>query len=222
MGPLLRGRYEVLKKLGEGAFGETYKAKDHERPSKPFCLVKRLKPVHTNQIVRDFFDREAAVLERLGEHPQIPRLLAHFTVGQELFIVQEFIEGHSLRREIILGRQLNETSVMHGVQDVLEILTFVHQNGVVHRDIKPENLMRRHDGKLILIDFGAVKELGSVIVTPSGEIQTLAIGWQKCWKQWCKSFIPNAIRLRSKLCKPYSLLQILNSLLDRSPGRVVG
>ncbi|PSB18072.1 protein kinase [filamentous cyanobacterium CCP2] len=175
MGPLLRGRYEVLKKLGEGAFGETYKAKDHERPSKPFCLVKRLKPVHTNQIVRDFFDREAAVLERLGEHPQIPRLLAHFTVGQELFIVQEFIEGHSLRREIILGRQLNETSVMQVVQDVLEILTFVHQNGVVHRDIKPENLMRRHDGKLILIDFGAVKELGSVIVTPSGEIQTSVV-----------------------------------------------
>jgi formylglycine-generating enzyme required for sulfatase activity len=175
MGYLLRGRYEVLKKLGEGAFGETYQAKDHERPSKPFCLVKRLKPIHTHQLVREFFDREAAVLERLGEHPQIPRLLAHFTIGQELFIVQEFVEGHSLRQEIFPGRQLSESDVIQLLQDVLEILVFVHRNGVVHRDIKPENLMRRQDGKLVLIDFGTVKELGSVFVTANGEIQTSVV-----------------------------------------------
>jgi formylglycine-generating enzyme required for sulfatase activity len=175
MGYLLRGRYEVLKKLGEGAFGETYKAQDHERPSKPFCLVKRLKPIHTHPLVREFFDREAAVLERLGEHPQIPRLLAHFTIGQDLFIVQEFVEGHSLRREILPGRQLSENYVLQLLQDVLEILIFVHKHDVVHRDIKPENLMRRQDNSLVLIDFGAVKELGSVFITPDGEVQTSVV-----------------------------------------------
>ncbi|WP_416667691.1 bifunctional serine/threonine-protein kinase/formylglycine-generating enzyme family protein [Egbenema bharatensis] len=175
MTTLLRGRYEVLKKLGEGAFGETYQARDRERPSQPLCLVKRLKPVHTHQVVRAFFDREAKVLEKLGEHPQIPRLLAHFTIGQELFIVQEFVIGHSLRREIAPGKRMAEPQVIELLQDVLKTLVFVHRNGVVHRDIKPENVMRRQDGKLMLIDFGVVKELGSVFVTESGEIQTSVV-----------------------------------------------
>ncbi|MBF2003194.1 MAG: SUMF1/EgtB/PvdO family nonheme iron enzyme [Synechococcales cyanobacterium M58_A2018_015] len=176
IGQILRGRYEILEQLGEGAFGETYKARDLDKPSQPFCVVKRLKPAHTHQRVRDFFNKEAAVLEKLGEHPQIPQLLAHFMIDTDLFIVQQFIQGHSLRQEITPGTRLSESYVTQFLQDILEILVNVHQNGVIHRDIKPENVMRRQqDGKLVLIDFGVVKELGSIVVNSQGSIQTSVV-----------------------------------------------
>lgn len=175
LGQLLDGRYKILEKLGEGAFGETYLACDQKRPREPYCVVKRLKPGHTDHRVLELFEKEADVLERLGRHPQIPQLLAHFAIDQELFIVQEYIEGHSLRKEIRPGRRLSEGYVAHMMRDLLEILVFVHQNNVVHRDIKPENVMRQLNGKLVLIDFGAVKELGTVTLNPMGQVATSVV-----------------------------------------------
>ncbi|WP_341526902.1 bifunctional serine/threonine-protein kinase/formylglycine-generating enzyme family protein [Nostoc sp. UHCC 0302] len=154
-------RYKILKKLSEGNFGETYLAIDQKRPSKPLCVVKRLKPKHNNPKVLELFEQEAVILEKLGEHPQIPRLLAHFAVRNELYIIQDYVEGHNLRKEIVRGKQLSQDDVTKLLQDVLEVLVFVHQHNVIHRDIKPENVMRcKQDGKLFLIDFGSVKELG--------------------------------------------------------------
>lgn len=175
LGQLLDRRYKILSKLGEGAFGETYLAQDQKRPREPLCVVKRLKPGYTDRRVFELFDQEADVLERLGRHPQIPQLLAHFALEQEFFIAQEYIEGHSLRKEIRPGRRLGEDYTLRFLQEVLEILEFVHQNQVIHRDIKPENIMRRQDGRLVLIDFGAVKELGTVAVNPMGQIATSVI-----------------------------------------------
>lgn len=175
LGQLLDDRYEISTKLGEGAFGETYLAKDLKRPSKPHCVVKRLKTSipeeHRSRII-EFFNQEAAILEKLGEHPQIPRLLAHFPVEDNLFIVQEYVAGHSLRREIAPGQPWQEEAVVQFLKETLEILAFVHHQNVIHRDLKPENIMRRSDGKLVLIDFGAVKELGTLMVTDQGAVQT--------------------------------------------------
>ncbi|MBH8550956.1 SUMF1/EgtB/PvdO family nonheme iron enzyme [Nostocaceae cyanobacterium CENA357] len=158
----LDGRYKILKKLAEGNFGETYLAIDEKRPSKPICVVKRLKPKYTHPKILELFEQEAVMLEKLGEHPQIPRLLAHFTVDNELYIIQDYVEGHTLRKEIIRGKPLRERVVTKLLQDILEVLVFVHQHNVIHRDIKPENVMRcKYNGKLFLIDFGCVKEIGN-------------------------------------------------------------
>ncbi|MBW4616961.1 MAG: SUMF1/EgtB/PvdO family nonheme iron enzyme [Desmonostoc vinosum HA7617-LM4] len=168
---VLAGRYEIIRQLGGGAFGVTFLARDNFQPSKPLCVVKQLRPNQSNPRVIEFFEKEAAILERLGKHPQIPQLLAHFSEGQSLYIVQEFIEGQDLSREIFPGKQLSEGYVTKLLQDVLEILSFVHSYGVIHRDIKPPNLMRRQqDGRIFLIDFGAVKELGSLMLNTQGEI----------------------------------------------------
>ncbi|NJO40156.1 MAG: CHASE2 domain-containing protein [Cyanobacteria bacterium CRU_2_1] len=175
LGQILDGRYEILEKIGEGAFGETYLAQDHKRPSHPQCVVKRLRsdiPSQYHQRVIEFFHQEAAVLEKLGEHPQIPQLLAHFAIDDRLVIVQEYILGTSLRAEIVPGKPLSEEAVMSILQDILPVLAFVHRKNVVHRDIKPENIIRQPDGKLVLIDFGAVKELGTLIATAEGGLKT--------------------------------------------------
>lgn len=169
----LAGRYEIIRLLGGGGFAVTFLARDNYQPSKPLCVVKQLRPNQSEPRVIEFFEKEAAILERLGKHPQIPQLLAHFTQDQNLYIVQEFIEGQDLSREIFSGKQLSEGYVTKLLHDVLEILSFVHNQGVIHRDIKPQNLMRRQqDGKIFLIDFGAVKELSTLRVNSQGEVNS--------------------------------------------------
>lgn len=172
----LTGRYELKETLGGGGFAITYLARDTMQPSKPLCVVKQLRPNQTGSRVIDFFNQEAAILEKLGKHPQIPQLLAHFQEDDNLYIVQEFIQGQDLTKEISPQKCFSETYVKKLLQEVLEVLSFVHQNGVIHRDIKPQNLMRRQeDGKISLIDFGAVKELGTLKVDTQGEIKSSVV-----------------------------------------------
>ncbi|BAY11913.1 CHASE2 domain-containing serine/threonine-protein kinase [Calothrix sp. NIES-2098] len=163
-GKILGGRYRIVKVLGSGGFSETYIAEDMQRPGNPRCVVKQLKPANTKstglQLARRLFNSEAQTLEKLGKHQQIPQLLAYFEQDEEFYLVQEYIIGHPLSQELPSGRPLLETTVIEILRDLLQTLAFVHQNGVIHRDIKPSNIIRRHaDWKLVLIDFGAVKEV---------------------------------------------------------------
>lgn len=161
--PILSGRYKILKKLGEGGFGQTFLAEDLHLPTKPHCVVKRLKPQFESQeafkLAHRLFEQEADILYRLGSHPNIPNLLAHFEDGGEFFLVQEFVEGATLAQEFEAGRKYTEAEAVNFLSELLETLSFVHKENVIHRDIKPTNIMRRtSDGKVFLIDFGAVKQ----------------------------------------------------------------
>ncbi|NJR59047.1 MAG: tetratricopeptide repeat protein [Cyanobacteria bacterium CRU_2_1] len=178
MGTLVDGRYEVVKVLGGGAFGQTFLSKDLRRPGHPDCVIKQLRYFSTNpQILehaRRLFKKEAEILERLGHHDQIPTLLADIEENQEFYLVQQFIPGYPLSEEITPGLPWTEAQVIDLLKEVLTILVFVHGQGVIHRDIKPANLMRRQsDYKIVLIDFGAVKELGTQIAQGS---RTIAVG----------------------------------------------
>jgi len=163
-GKILAGRYKIIKVLGSGGFSETYIAEDMHRPGYPRCVVKQLKPANTQfkalELARRLFNSEAETLEKLGTHNQIPQLLAYFEQENEFYLVQEYVVGHSLMKELPSGKGLRETAVIAIIRELLQILVFVHENGVIHRDIKPSNIIRRHaDNKLVLIDFGAVKEV---------------------------------------------------------------
>ena len=163
---LLGGRYQVLRRLGSGGFSRTFLVSDLHLPNHPKCVIKQLKlqdkDTGTLEMARRLFDTEAQVLYRLGSHPQIPTLLAHFEENREFYLAQEFIEGSRLNQQVEEGKPWSETRTVLLLQEVLEILSFVHRQQVIHRDIKPSNLIRRHhDGKLVLIDFGAVKQVNS-------------------------------------------------------------
>lgn len=182
IGTLLDQRYQVVQVLGQGGFGHTYIAQDTRRPGNPTCVVKHLKPATSNpeflQTARRLFNSEAETLEKLGNHDQIPRLLAYFEENQEFYLVQEFIDGHTLSVELPPGQRWSETQAMQLLAEVLPILEFVHGNGVIHRDIKPDNLIRRSsDNKLVLVDFGAVKQVQmQSVLAPEGVNETVAIG----------------------------------------------
>lgn len=186
----LGGRYQIINKLGAGGFGRTFLAEDLHLPGHPQCVVKQLKPQtsepETLAMARRLFDTEAEVLYQLGNHDQIPRLLAHFEDNEEFYLAQEFIEGEPLTKEFAKGQPWIESQVIELLQDILQVLAFVHEQQVIHRDIKPPNLIRRQgDGKIVLIDFGAVKQVSSQVVNPeTGETNlTISIG--------TKGYMPN-------------------------------
>jgi serine/threonine protein kinase len=168
----LLSRYKIIKELGEGGFGDTHLAEDTALPGNPYCVVKHLKrnpDPAASAIIQRLFEEEAKVLHNLGKHDQIPSLAAHFQEKGEFYLVQEFVDGHDLNREIIPGKKLSEKQTIELLQEILEILAVVHQKNIIHRDIKPSNIMRRRqDGKIVLIDFGAVKEIGVFTVNSKG------------------------------------------------------
>lgn len=172
---ILDGRYLPLKLLGRGGFGAAFLARDRRTPTRRLCAVKQLQPpanLNLTQIewVKKSFEREAEVLERLGSHPQIPELYAFFeqpAPGQRsnqpqdfFYLVQEYIDGLNLFEEMEGKGKFSEASVEEVLQEILKVLQFVHDSGSIHRDIKPSNIMRhRQNGRLYLLDFGAVKQV---------------------------------------------------------------
>ncbi|MBD2346774.1 protein kinase domain-containing protein [Anabaena subtropica] len=181
LGQLLDGRYKITQVLGSGGFGKTYIAEDIKLYNN-LCVVKQLQPMATDpttlQVARRLFASEAQLLHKLGTHDQIPQLLAHFEENQEFFLVQQFIDGHPLSDELTPGKRLSEGYTIALLQNILQPLAFVHQNQVIHRDIKPPNLIRRKsDGRVVLIDFGAVKQISTQVVTGEGVTKmTVGIG----------------------------------------------
>lgn len=173
---LLDRRYLIVEVLSQGGFGRTFQAKDTKRPGNPICVVKQLYPANSQpellEKAKQLFTQEAEILQTLGEHPQIPRLLASFTEKEDFYLVQEYIVGETLEQELIPEKPLVEAQVIDFLLELLEILTFVHANLVIHRDLKPSNIIRnKQNNKLVLIDFGAVKK-----VTNKLNDRTIAIG----------------------------------------------
>lgn len=159
---IVGGHYKIVRQLAVGGFGQTFVAQDLHLPGQPFCVVKQLKTQFSNSAViktaRRLFDQEAKVLYALGEHTQIPRLLAHFEEAQKFYLVQELVEGEPLSERLVPTQRWLEKEAITLLQDILQVLSFVHAKGVIHRDIKPANLLRREsDSRIVLIDFGAVK-----------------------------------------------------------------
>jgi eukaryotic-like serine/threonine-protein kinase len=183
-GQLLGGRYKLVEQLGSGGFGQTFTAQDLHLPGHPFCIVKQLKPQVKSsqelQVAKRLFETEAQALYRLGYHPQIPRLLAHFEENKEFYLVQELIEGHSLDTEFATKNLWDDRQVITFLGDILDTLSFIHEHHVIHRDLKPSNLIRRKsDSRIVIIDFGAVKQVSTQISESSSKIShTISIGTQ--------------------------------------------
>ncbi|WP_013321875.1 bifunctional serine/threonine-protein kinase/ABC transporter substrate-binding protein [Gloeothece verrucosa] len=170
-GDIIRNRYQVLRFLGKGGFGITYLVEDLDCLNQERVLKQLTDPDATLE-ARELFQREAKLLEQLGtEHSQIPQIFAYFEENGIYYLVQEYIQGHCLNEE--LTNPCYEQTVINFLEDLLSILQYIHQQGVIHRDIKPSNLIRRSsDNKIVLIDFGA-----ATVRRNSNQItRTLALG----------------------------------------------
>jgi WD40 repeat protein len=162
--PLLRNRFRVIRVLSdEGGFGRTYLSEDIDKLNE-LCVIKQLAPkfngTWSQKKATQLFAEEAKRLQELGEHPQIPTLIAYFEQDDCLYLVQQFINGNNLLKELQQRKTYKDWDIQSILLDLLPVIKFVHDRGVIHRDIKPENIIRRQsDGRLTLIDFGSSKQL---------------------------------------------------------------
>jgi len=172
-------RYRALRILGQGGFGRTFIGIDEALPSCPTCVIKQFFPADLDSAVKaaELFHQEAIRLDDLGKHPQIPTLFAHLEHDSRQYLIQEFIDGQDLLKELQEQGAFSEAKIRMLLTDLLPILQFIHERNVIHRDIKPENIIRRRfpsnsgsvvAGSHVLVDFGAAKYVSSTAMMQTG------------------------------------------------------
>ena len=172
---LLQERYRALHLIGQGGFGRTFLATDEHLPSRPACVIKQffpkgLRPEQMEKAIA-LFHQEALRLDQLGQHPQIPKLLAHFTQSPYHYLVQTYVDGAHLGQMLVQQGPLSAAEIRQLLNELLPVLQFIHDHQVIHRDIKPENIIRRRaDQKLVLVDFGASKFITGAMSHQTGTV----------------------------------------------------
>ena len=175
---LLQNRYQVIRLLGKGGFGATFEVSDAGTPK----VLKVLLDNYPKSV--SLFQREAQVLRGL-RHPGIPRVepdgYFKFEPGDSAeplhCLVMEKIEGHNLQEWLRDNQPISQERAIDWLKQLAEILDKVHQQDYFHRDIKPDNIMLKPEGKLVLIDFGAVREITETyLVKIAGNRQGTRVG----------------------------------------------
>ncbi len=163
VGDIVGDRYEITSVLGRGGMATTYAAEDCQHHQPVAIKVLSLRQASQWKVI-ELFEREAKVLANL-DHPQIPKYLDYFHIDVEsdhrFYLVQELIEGESLAQMVQQGARMTEDEVQEIAKQILDVLCYLHELAppVVHRDLKPQNLIRRTNGAIALVDFGAVQDV---------------------------------------------------------------
>jgi Ca-activated chloride channel homolog len=172
---LLNNRYLPISLLGQGGFGRTFKAINNRHPNKKLCVIKQFIFQGTNPTTQEtainLFRQEAKHLQSLGDHPQVPALVDFFSENNQSCLVQEFIDGQNLEYELANNGKFSQAQVRELLDSLLPVLDYLHNQTtpVIHRDIKPANIIRRrHDGVMVLVDFGAAKLATHTMLAKTG------------------------------------------------------
>jgi serine/threonine-protein kinase len=167
-GEVMRGRYRIHERIGQGGMGNIYLADDLRLEGRK-CALKEVEHDRTVSAkllkeARQQFLHEATVLARL-DHPNLPKVSDFFSVGPRDYLVMDYIPGKDLRALMLDAKQnntfLNEDDVLSWANQLADALTYLHGQTppLVHRDVKPSNLKITPSGLLKLVDFGLVKAL---------------------------------------------------------------
>ena len=173
-GSVINHRYQVIQELGNSKAQKTYLAKDLQDRANNKCIVEQLDFEHENsanwRIIQQYLGKEVSILNRLGDHPQIPQFFDNFIQEQQFYLVREYIDGDNLKQEVE-RKKFDEAEAIFLLQDSLRILDFIHKTNVIHRDVQPIHLVRRkHDNTYVLISFGAIREIEATEINLQGEL----------------------------------------------------
>jgi serine/threonine-protein kinase len=167
-------QYQVLRTLGQGGMGTTYLAwdKDGGQPGRPKMLVLKEMNADMAQIekARELFEREARILKNL-QHPGIPKYYDFFVEAGKKYLAMELIHGQDLEKRIYQQGPVPPSQAIEWAIQTCDVLDYIHRQHppLIHRDIKPANLMvRTLNNQIVVLDFGAVKEIGTSAGTRIG------------------------------------------------------
>ncbi|BBD53877.1 serine/threonine protein kinase [Planktothrix agardhii NIES-204] len=169
---IIAQRYRIVTTLGEGGMGITYEAEDLTNYQRVAVKSVSLRQIKDWKIL-ELFEREAKVLAHL-HHPGIPKYLDYFHLDtdedRQFYLIRELVSGDSLNTWLEKGWHPTEAEIKQIAVKILEILSYLHQLNppIVHRDIKPQNIIRKADGTVFLVDFGAVQDVYRNTISLSG------------------------------------------------------
>ena len=184
---LLGDRYQIVRRLSSGGSGHVYLAEDMTKVAGDnLCAVKELDPKtrdpEEHEIFCERFKDEATYLRALdGFNGQIPKLYEYFSAvdgnsKETNYIVQEYIEGKTLKEKIREEGRLNESTVEKLLASLLPVIAHIHSKGFIHRDINPANIiLRQRDESPVLIDFGAVKDMETTLIASAKDSDPLTV-----------------------------------------------
>ena len=178
-GTILDGKYLVGEMLGQGGFGITYIGFDLLLEQK--IAIKEYFPMSTGMVSRegrstvvwsdavmqksgvekgfDSFLKEARKMAKLRSIPSVVGVNSVFIQNETAYIVMDFIEGETLLKKLQREGPMDYGTCVTLMTPIMQALSEVHKHGIIHRDISPDNIMVQSDGKLILLDLGAAKDL---------------------------------------------------------------
>ena len=151
----LRGRYELERQIGQGAFATVYLARDLKHERKVAIKVLTADPTSETGEIR--FIREIRLVARL-QHPNILPLHDSGHVETLLYYVMPYVSGETLRTRMQRERQMGVTAACNIARETADALAYAHAQGIVHRDIKPENILLS-GGHAIVADFGIARAI---------------------------------------------------------------
>lgn len=242
---ILKHRYHLLSRLGQGGMGSVYKAEDTDLGNR-LVAIKEMSQKGLNQQeaseATDAFKREAHLLAGLL-HPNLPRIYDHFSEHGRWYLVMDFIEGQTLEDYLTQkGGTLPIDEVLANGIQLCSVLNYLHtrQSPIVFRDLKPSNIMRTSDGQLYLIDFGiarhfkpgqvkdtiafgspgyaAPEQYGKTQTGPSADIYSLGVVLHQMLTgedPSLKPFFFAPLQMR----RPRRLQPLLNSMLDMDASK---
>ena len=166
-GEILAGRYLMRSILSRSSFGITWLAQNIYLPGQPLCVIKKLATRFTDpkltEIAISQFELEALSLSQLGSHAQIPSLIDYLRIGDDLYLVEEYIPGSVLTKSIDDRGKFSQIEVENFLMQMLRLLEYIHSHHLLHCDIKPQNIIScQTDRRFVLVDFGAVKDIDPI------------------------------------------------------------
>ncbi len=164
-GTILENRYRIDRLLGQGGFGAVYQGYDLRLQNS--VAVKE--NFFNTPDARKQFEKEALILARLT-HPNLPRVIDHFSAGGAQYLVMDYVEGENLKEIVENCGIIAEAQALAWIEQICSALEYLHnqQPPVIHRDIKPDNIKITPDGRAVLVDFGIAKVGTATMLTSTG------------------------------------------------------
>jgi serine/threonine protein kinase len=162
-GTLLKNKYEIVSVLGKGGFSTIYKGRDSVLGID--VAIKQFVPADGKEAVKNRFLQEARHVASLSDIPEITQVRDYFEENGSVFMVMEYVDGVTLHEYVKKQKgRLSWEEAEKIFRQVIAALKKVHETGIIHRDISPENIMILPDGKVKLLDFGALKYVGNEVM----------------------------------------------------------